>query len=123
MNELKTKTLKAVDILETDEKVEKTLIQFCNVHNEDDRELLRQAIGRMYKLNKWGAVVSTDYSDIIKNRAAIDVKTQLIVSDPLYFTYKLEKKITFALHPKDPGPHTKVIWTNLIKKPPNIGVV
>ena len=112
-----------MDILETDEKVEKTLIQFCNVHNEDDRELLRQAIGRMYKLNKWGAVVTTDYSDIIKNRAAIDVKTQLIVSDPLYFAYKLEKKISFALHPKDTGPHTKVIWTNLIKKPPDIGVV
>lgn len=123
MNELKTTSLTIPDILETEKSLDKTLIQFCNIHNKDDREVICQAIGRMYKLDKWCAVVTTDYSDIIRNRAAIDLKTQLIVSDPLYFAYKLEKKISKALHPKKNGPRTTVIWTKLIKQPPDIGVV
>jgi hypothetical protein len=123
MNELNAVTLKKEDLPETADDLEKILLQSCNVHNKDDRELLCQAIGRMYKVNKWSAVVTTDYSDIVRNRMAIDFKTQLVVSDPLYFIYRLEKKIKCTLHPQDGAVKMKLVWKRLLKSPPNIGVV
>jgi hypothetical protein len=123
MKELSAAALKKEDLLETADDLEKTLLHLCNIHNKDDRELLCQAIGRMYKINKWSAVVTTDYTDIVRNRMAIDFKTQLVVSDPLYFPYRLEKKIKCALHPQEGAVKIKLVWRKLIKSPPNIGVV
>ena len=123
MKELLAETLEKKDLLETADDLEKILLQSCNVHNEDDRELLCQAIGRMYKINKWSAVVTTDYSDIVRNRMAIDFKTQLVVTDPLYFPYRLEKKIKCALHPQEGAAKIRLVWRKLIRSPPDIGVV
>jgi len=86
--------------------------------------MLREAIGRMYKMNTWCTVVSTDYSDIVKNRFVIEKLTQLVVSDPLYFLYHLDTKIDCALNPKDGATKVKVLFNSFIEstKPP-VGVV
>jgi hypothetical protein len=123
MAELKVNSLEENDLFEVENDLNKLFLQSCNVHNPHDRELLCQAFSRMYKTDTWSAVVTTDYSDIVRNRMAIDFKTQLIVSDPLYFAYRLEKKIDFSLHPQNGALKAGVNWRRFIKNPPNIGVV
>jgi hypothetical protein len=122
-SELKMVRINPQDFFEVNQELDKDLVHYCRLDNSDDRELIAQAYGRMYKANKWGAVVSTDYCDIIRSRAAIDLKTQLIVSDPLYFTYRLEKKINLDLHPRNAAIKSKITWRKYLKQPTNIGVV
>lgn len=110
------------DLEETAKGLEQ-ILQGCNVHNKQDVEMLRQAIGRMYRLNKWCSIVTTDYSDMVNNRELIDKTTMLRVSDPLYFVYHLDRKLDFSLNPKTGAPKLGVKVDTLVKCPPNIGVV
>jgi hypothetical protein len=110
------------DLGETAKGLEE-LLKGCNVYNEQDVELLRQAIGRMYKLNKWCSVVTTDYSDMVNNRELIDQITMLRVSDPLYFVYHLDRKLDFSLNPRMGALKFGVKVDTLVKCPPDIGVV
>lgn len=80
-------------------------------------------MSRMYQINKWCSVVTTDYSDIIKNRVGVDKHTLLICCDPLYFLYHLDKKIDLALNPKDGGAIRKIPYSTFITFPKRIGVI
>jgi len=122
MGKLNADLLKNTDILETKKSLAEMLLK-CGVRNYNDVEVLSQAIGRMYKIRKWCTVVTTDYTDIIQNRIVIDRLTQLIVSDPLYFLYHLDKKIDCALNPEDGAKRMKVAYMSFFKAPPDIGVV
>jgi len=122
MERLKAILLKKEDLLETSKGLEEMLLK-SGVHNYSDIEVLCQAIGRMYKTKRWCAVVTTDYSDIIKRRMIIDRLTQLIVSDPLYFLYHLDRKIDCALNPEVGAERLKVSYRSFLKSPPDIGIV
>lgn len=122
MQKLNVNSLKAKDLLQTAKGLE-DMLRKCGVRNRNDVRVLCQAIGRMYKMNKWCSIVTTDYGDLIKNRTLIDKLSQMIVSDPLYFVYHLDKKIDCALHPKDGAKRMKIRYDLLIKPPPDIGIV
>lgn len=122
MQKLNIKLLRTIDILQTAKGLEETLRK-CGVRNRNDVRVLCQAIGRMYKINKWCLVTTTDYGDLIRNKALIEKLSQLVVSDPLYFLYHLDKKIDCALHPKDGVKRMKIRYDLLIEPPPDIGIV
>ena len=122
MERLNANSLKQEDLPQTANSLQEILCK-CGVRNESDVEVLCQAIGRMYGTNKWCALVTIDYGDLIRNKVIIEKLTQLIVSDPLYFVYHLDKKIDFALHPKDGASRMNIDYVSFIKSPPDIGIV
>lgn len=122
MKALNAKPLKEGDIAQTSSQLEE-LLSKC-VHNPKDVGLLCEAFGRMYKTAKWCAVVTIDYSDIVKNNATIEELTLLSISDPLYFAYHLDRKIDLALNPKDAAMKLKLNYKEFIKPPTlPVGVV
>jgi hypothetical protein len=120
LTKMNAQKIQKTDILETVNNFD--LFRQCGVYNSSDVVVLNEALGRMYKSNKWGAVVTTDFNDMIKNRALIDKMTQLIVSDPLYCLFKLDKKIDLALKPSDGANKLRITVSSFFKKP-NDGVV
>jgi hypothetical protein len=88
----------------------------CNVAKPSDQILLSQAICRMYSLDRWYAVVSTDYSHMINHRLAIDGSTLLTVSDPLYLIFHLDEKIDKALKPRQEAGRLKIPWSSFMER-------
>lgn len=123
MGLLNAQILHENDLLPTTPKLQDVLSRTCGVRNEDDVVLLCQSVGRMYQKNKWCAVVTVDYIDMVKNRLAIDKHTLLITSDPLYFLYHLDKKIAFNLYPKDAAKKAQVPYASFITPPRPEGIV
>lgn len=54
----------------------------------------------LIQLNMWGAVASSDYSDMFRNRIAIYGLTFLSICDPLYLLATLEDKVNVELRPR-----------------------
>jgi hypothetical protein len=120
LTKMNAKKLQSNDILEVEPTF--NLFRLCGVSNPNDIIVLNEALGRMYKSNKWGAIVSTDINDMVKNKVPIERKTQLIVTDPLYCLFKLDKKIDFAMKPTEAASKCKLDYRAFFKKP-NDGVV
>lgn len=112
--------LKSSDILEIEPSL--NIFAQAGVTNSSDIIVLNEALGRMYKSNKWGAIISTDINDMIKNKVQIERRTLLIVSDPLYSLFKLDNKMDIALKLTDGARKLRINYRTFFKKP-NDGVV
>ncbi|MEM0095676.1 MAG: hypothetical protein QW660_03470 [Candidatus Bathyarchaeia archaeon] len=91
--------LKKDEIPKATEKLREILAKKCNIHRSPDLELISEAVCRMYSINKWYALASTDYADLVNNKEAVDNFTLLTISDPLYVLFHLDEKIDIALNP------------------------
>lgn len=123
MTLLNAQVLRENDLLPTTKKLRAVLSRICGVLNKDDVVLLCQSVSRMYQKNRWCAVVTVDYTDILHNRLSIDKHTLLITSDPLYFLYHLDKKISSDLYPKDAAKKAQVPFASFINLGKPEGVV
>ena len=99
------------------------LISKCGVKNSSDVEVLCQAVSRMYTLNKWVAVVTIDFNDMVRRKELLDKFIQLVIADPLYCFFSLDRKIDLALKPIDFAQKNGIAYKTFLKQPPNIGVV
>jgi len=122
MKKLNSEPIHEKDLPKTTDKLREMIIK-CGVHNRKDVIVICQAISRMYSTNRWCAVVTTDYGDMIKNQDVIDQITQLTISDPLYFIYRFDKKIDYALHPKQAATKMKIPFSTFTKSPTPTGVI
>jgi len=122
MDRMNAKLLKEADLFETTSSFYNIILK-CGVKNKSDVKVLCQAIGRMYKINKWCAVVTTDYTDIVKNSYLIEKFTLLRISDPLYCIYHLDRRIDLSLKPTDEAAKNGINYKDFFIKPKNIGVV
>jgi len=120
---INAKVLRKRDILPHTKKLRDIFCKKCTIRNPNDVEFLCQSVSRMYQTNKWCSVVTTDYSDIIKNRVAIDHHTLLTCCDPIYFLYYLDLKIDLALYPKDGGAKRNILYSTFINFPKPTGII
>ena len=123
MKNINATYIKKTDLLSTTDKLQDVFTKKCGVRNRKDVTLLCQSLSRMYQKNKWCSVVTTDYGDLIKNRFAIDRHTLLIISDPVYFLYHLDKKLDIALNSRDGATKTNIKYTTFINFPKPVGVI
>lgn len=122
MKELNSNQINIEDLQETTYDLRDMIIN-CGVRNPKDVVVLCQAISRMYSTNKWSAVVTIDYGDMVRNQSLVEQCTQLIISDPLYFMYHFDKKINIALNPKEGAVRMKIPFSSFIKSFRPVGVV
>lgn len=95
----------------------------CRIKNRNDIELLCEAVCRMYKTNKWCAVTTTDYTDMVQKAPKIERLTLLIVTDPLYFLYRLDSKLDWATQPKSAASRVKIRFASFSKSTEPAGIV
>jgi hypothetical protein len=70
-----------------------------HLKNSDDIDLLCEATGRMFQLNRRCVLVSLDYTDLVRNKVQIEKETLLRVCDPLYYLAHLEDVMASAISP------------------------
>lgn len=114
--------LKKDEIPKSTKKLREILSKKCNIHRPPDLDLISEAVCRMYSINKWYALVSTDYEDIVNNREFVDKFTLLTISDPLYVFFHLDEKIDIALNPRDGARRREVPYQAFIETyvPPGV---
>lgn len=120
---LSARPLKSDELLEADARLTQCLSIDCRVMDPDDIDLLREAVCRMFKINCWSAVVSTDYKHMIQNRKLISKYTMLDVCDPLYLLSHLEERIGCGSSPADEAKKKGVTYEKFVKFPMTRGVV
>jgi hypothetical protein len=108
------RVLKPQEVYEPLQKLHDAL---ATVNNLNDKVLLAQAACRMYQENRWGAVVTVDYSDIYHNRDEIYKNILLTISDPLYLLQHLDSRVKSNFYPRDEAKSTGVPYTEFVKFP------
>jgi hypothetical protein len=100
LKEIGATTVDEKKIPETTDYLHLIFSKKCRIKNSCDIELLSQAVSRMYSLDRWGVLLTTDYGDIVSKNDPIWKLTLLTICDPLYFLYKLDNKMDLKLTPK-----------------------
>ena len=112
--------LKPTDLLRTKPLLRSRL---ASVRNPHDVDILCQATSRMFLTNSWGALVTLDYSDIVRNSDLIQRETLLIVCDPLYAVSHIKDAIASNQHPKDEAKARGISIVDLVEFPRPAGVI
>jgi hypothetical protein len=96
-----------------------------NLHlkNSDDIDLLCEATGRMFQLNRRCVLVSLDYTDLVRNKVQIEKETLLRVCDPLYYLSHLEDVMASAITPMDEIKRRGQVYSNIINSPTPAAIV
>ena len=123
MKEIGAVSIDKSKILETTKELGNIFSKRCRIKNWSDIELLCEAVYRMYKTNRWCAVLTTDYGDMVRNASQIERLTFLAVCDPLYVLYRLDTKLDVALQPKSAAGKFKIHFAKFFKSTKPVGVV
>jgi len=106
----------AKDLLPVTSELHKVLAS-CHLP-DPDLKMVCQAVSRMAKENKWGALVSLDYVHMLRNAAKIEQETMLSVTEPLYVLLSLERKLS-----KERFPRKLMDFSKFVQFPSPAGVV
>jgi len=123
VKEIGATTVDKKTISQTTQKLQLLFSKSCRINNSCDVELLCQAVSRMYDVNRWAILLTTDYGDIVSKSDRIWRCTLLTVCDPLYFLYKLDNKIDLGLTPKSVAAKYKILFAKFFKSKTPFGVV
>ena len=115
--------LRETDILPVTRTLETILENKCGIRDAEDRSQLGETISRMYQTNRWYGFVSTDYTHIINHRREIEKYTQLIVDDPLYILYHLDKAVNTCMHPRESATKRKIPYGEFVRFSSQPGIV
>ncbi len=102
-------------------KVRANLSSFMK--NKDDIDLLCEATGRMFQLNRRCVLVSLDYTDLVRNKAQIEKETLLRVCDPIYYLAHLEEVVATAVSPLDEAKRRGQVYSNFVNSPTPAAIV
>jgi len=123
---MKEMNMAAIDksrIPETTKELDDMFYKRCRIKNLGDLRLLCEAVSRMYDVDKWCGVLTTDYGDIVQNETQIDRLTLLTVCDPLYFPYHLDSKLDLGLRPKTVAARFGIRFAEFFKSRVPVGVI
>lgn len=111
------------DVPETTDSLRLLFSKTCRINNTSDVELLCQAVSRMYKLNRWCVLLTTDYNDIVSKKDLIWTRSLLTICDPLYYLYKLDNKMDMNLLPKATASKYNILFGRFFKSKTPFGVI
>jgi len=123
VQKLNAKIIRKDEILPVTNELNNVLKIKCKIRNPNDVEQISETISRMYALNRWYGFVSTDYQHIIRNKEAIEKYVGLIVSDPLYILYHLDRKVNESINPQEDALKKGIPFKEFVKFPSRPGVV
>ena len=93
------------------------------VNNSWDVEVLSQAACRMIHRNRWSALVSFDFKDMVQNQVMIEKTALLLVCDPLYLGAHLQKRMDMNITPKEEARNRGLSDSDFVDNPSLMRIV